>query len=109
MQLMRRPIRRRTPLWHPHVDTVEHGAFPKPGHSVTLVMPLGSPLGAAGPVGAGDIPYVGLDPSDPVTWRRMYNPQPGMIAYLNFDGAQPNQTQTTGGRQGGLPIGQTRG
>jgi hypothetical protein len=26
-----------------------------------------------------------MDPSDPTTWVRPYNPQPGMVAQLNFD------------------------
>lgn len=32
--------------------------------------------------------YKGMDPSDPLTYTRAWNPAPGMIAYLNFDGAQ---------------------
>lgn len=28
--------------------------------------------------------YLGMDPSDPATWPRPFNPQPGMIGYLNF-------------------------
>jgi hypothetical protein len=32
--------------------------------------------------------YKGMDPSDPLTYVRPWNPQPGMIAVLNFDGAQ---------------------
>lgn len=32
--------------------------------------------------------YKGMDPSDPLTYVRAWNPQPGMIALLNFDGAQ---------------------
>lgn len=31
--------------------------------------------------------YQGMDPSDPATYVRPWNPQPGMIDYLNFDGA----------------------
>lgn len=27
--------------------------------------------------------YLGMDPSDPQTWRRPFQPAPGMIAYLN--------------------------
>jgi hypothetical protein len=39
-----------------------------------------------------------MDPSDPVTWVRPYNPQPGMIGYLNFDGAKPNDGQVISGK-----------
>jgi hypothetical protein len=28
--------------------------------------------------------YLGMDPSDPMTWPRPFNPAPGMISYLNF-------------------------
>jgi hypothetical protein len=35
-----------------------------------------------------------MDPSDPTSYVRPYNPQPGMIALLNYDGAVPNKTQT---------------
>jgi hypothetical protein len=38
-----------------------------------------------------------MDPSDPATYVRPYRPARGMIAWLNFDGARPNVTQTTGG------------
>ena len=34
--------------------------------------------------------FQGMDPSNPATFTRPWNPQPGMIAYLNLDGAQPN-------------------
>jgi hypothetical protein len=30
--------------------------------------------------------YLGMDPSDPATWPRPFNPQPGMISWLNFYG-----------------------
>jgi hypothetical protein len=28
--------------------------------------------------------YLGMDPSDPLTWPRPFVPTPGMISYLNF-------------------------
>jgi hypothetical protein len=37
---------------------------------------------------AGFRPYVGMDPSDPSTWQRPFNPQPGMFARLHQDHAQ---------------------
>jgi hypothetical protein len=35
--------------------------------------------------GAGFRPYVGMDPSDPGTWSRPYNPQRGMFGRLHDD------------------------
>jgi len=40
-------------------------------------------------VPGSDLPFYGMDPSDPVTYVRPYNPVPGMVARLNFDGARP--------------------
>jgi hypothetical protein len=34
---------------------------------------------------AGFRPYVGMDPSDPGTWSRPYNPQRGMFGRLHAD------------------------
>ena len=34
---------------------------------------------------AGFRPYVGMDPSDPGTWTRPYNPQRGMFGRLHAD------------------------
>lgn len=50
------------------------------------------------PVGQNDQPYNGMDPSAPATWVRPWNPQPGMIQQLNFDGAK---------YQGNTPMGGT--
>ena len=55
--------------------------------------PLYGPTGLVGPVGSTDHPYVGMDPSDPITWVRPYRPRPGMVALLNFDGAKPQDGQ----------------
>jgi hypothetical protein len=39
--------------------------------------------------------WKGMDPSDPATWVRQWSPQPGMIGFLNFDGASmPYQGRT---------------
>lgn len=96
MQIMRRPIRRTYHPWHQPV-WVDHpsGIIRGGGVPVTLNM--------VGPVGTTDAPFMGMDPSDPLTWSRPYRPQPGMISYLNFDGANVNQTQTTGGKQVYVP------
>jgi hypothetical protein len=37
-------------------------------------------------VGNSGYGYLGMDPSDPTTWPRPFNPQPGMIGWLNFYG-----------------------
>lgn len=64
------------------------------GPTPAMVVMYG-PAGMVGPIGATDHPYVGMDPSDPVTWVRAYAPGAGMMRFLNFDGAQPNQSQTS--------------
>jgi hypothetical protein len=92
-----RPLTRTSPYWHPHIG----GRGPRlMGGAVTLLTPRGGPAGPVGPIAGTDVPYMGMDPSDPTTWTRRYNPQPGMIAYLNRDGAQPNPA---GGVQRGQP------
>src|ERR1700724_1549379 len=76
---MRRSYTRHYGYWDPHVCGTPYG----PGlHRGALV--LGGP---AGPVSRGDsdLTYNGMDPSDPRTWVRPYNPQPGMAALFNFD------------------------
>lgn len=72
------------------------------GHVVAARPALGSapplaplPWSMAGPG------YKGMDPSDPATYVRPWNPQPGMIGYLNFDGAQKQAQTPTGGVQRG--------
>lgn len=40
------------------------------------------------PYGKDTAVFAGMDPSDRSTWIRPWNPQPGMIARLNYDGAQ---------------------
>ena len=51
----------------------------------------------------GNEPYCGMDPSAPATWVRPYNPQPGMVAQLNFDGAKL-QAQTPMGGTWRVPM-----
>ena len=41
--------------------------------------------------------FAGMDPSNPVTYVRPWNPAPGMIAALNFDGARVQDNTDTGG------------
>jgi hypothetical protein len=44
--------------------------------------------------------FQGMDPSNPATFTRPWNPQPGMIAQLNFDGA-PNAAHNPTGTYAG--------
>lgn len=96
---MTRPCPQRYDRWHPygHGSPIAHGL--RSGGAVRLMMAprafveLGQPAGPVVQPGR-NIPYTGMDPSDPTTYVRRYNPAPGMIAYLNFDGAVPNATQT---------------
>ena len=74
---------------HPMADVTP--AFPgRPCSGGALTM---YPL----PVGVNGQPYNGMDPSDPVSWVRPWNPQPGMIAQLNFDGAKQQWDTPMGG------------
>ena len=82
--------------WDP-LAWIDGGGTIARGGAVPLAAMYG-PSGLVGPVGSTDHPYVGMDPSDPVTWVRPYNPQPGMIGYLNFDGAAPNDGQVISGK-----------
>jgi hypothetical protein len=89
MRVMRRPYVRRHARWHPHVSATAGQPVRGPGGFVIF---------DPGSAGAGDLPnlpgsdlwFNGMDPSNPATWVRPYNPQPGMISYLNLDGARPN-------------------
>jgi hypothetical protein len=79
--------------FHPWV-TVSNDA-PPPRWGVIPCIDFYDPTG--GP--ASQPRYVGMDPSDPATWTRPYNPQPGMIGYLPVDGAKVNPAQTGGPRK----------
>jgi hypothetical protein len=90
-QVMARSFSRRYGHWDPLVSGTPYGAG----------LHLGA-LGLAGPVSmaGNDRTYNGMDPSDPQTWVRPYNPQPGMCAQFNFDpflnGAEPQFSTATG-------------
>lgn len=47
-----------------------------------------------------DMPWSGMDPSNPLTYVRPWRPAPGMIARLNFDGAQVQGDTDMGGLWG---------
>jgi hypothetical protein len=72
-----------------------HAGRPLPGGTQRITGPL--PVTVPGQ----DVPYAGMDPSNPATWVRPWNPQPGMIGRLNFDGAQLQARQPAGGVQRG--------
>jgi hypothetical protein len=82
-----------------HVASTRH--FPASPAMVTLSWPRPLPGGtlvmAPLPAGLNGQPYNGMDPSAPATWVRPWNPQPGMVAYLNFDGAKAQADTPTGG------------
>jgi hypothetical protein len=66
------------------------GVRPIDGGALTITAPMPMSI-------PGGLPYVGLDPSNPATWARPYNPQGGMIAFLNFNGAAAQGRTPTGG------------
>jgi|HubBroStandDraft_1064217.scaffolds.fasta_scaffold1519717_1 hypothetical protein len=79
MKTMTRPING----WGKHNHTPIHitpGAADRPvnAHSVRMAQ---LPFNMSGPQ------FKGMDPSNPATYVRPWNPAPGMIEYLNFDGA----------------------
>lgn len=89
-----KPFIRAYSTTHP-VPHVTDGIPVRPAARVALVMaplPVGQP---------GNLPFDGMDPSDPVTYVRPWNPRGGMIAYLNFDGAALQSTTPSGGLQRG--------
>lgn len=95
MIIMRRPVGghgRHTYAQHQFHSGAASGARPLPGGAPVITGPLPVP---------GEAVYSGMDPSDPLTYVRPWNPAPGMIGYLNYDGAQTQARQPTGGLQRG--------
>lgn len=82
-----RPIGRGYGYRHPDITVTAGCGRPLPGGAPAVTR--GMTFTDAGPA------YKGMDPSDPTTWPRQYNPQPGMIAILNFDGARLQATTPT--------------
>jgi hypothetical protein len=61
-------------------------AYPVSGRpEVARVAPVALNPAVTASGGAGFRPYVGMDPSDPGTWSRPYNPQEGMFRRLHHD------------------------
>ena len=70
------------------------GVRPAGGGAARVTVPLPAAVGGT------DMPFAGMDPSNPLTYVRPWNPQPGMVARLNFDGAQAQAYTDTAGVQG---------
>jgi len=79
MIIMRRPVQGYG--IHNHQDVHVTPGFPgRPCDSRSAAFRVGG-ANMSGPE------FKGMDPSDPATYVRPWAPQPGMIAFLNFDGA----------------------
>jgi hypothetical protein len=82
----------------PPVHTWGHGSLPRNGYAGRMtrgqLYGAGGLLGGAVSLGARSptgmvrgntgYGYLGMDPSDPSTWPRPFNPAPGMIGWLNW-------------------------
>lgn len=79
MRIMRRPVAGFGITNHPVIAIT--GGFPGRPCSGYSARMAALPFNMSGPQ------YKGMDPSDPSTWVRPWNPQQGMIALLNYDGA----------------------
>lgn len=82
MLIMRRPIRGHGRAWRTPVEITAGFSGPP------SIAPHSSGPAAALAYSMSGPGFKGMDPSDPLTYTRAWNPQPGMIGYLNFDGAQ---------------------
>lgn len=83
-----RPFRWNTHKHHQVVAITGGGGRPCTGGALVM-----APL----PVGVHGQPFMGMDPSDPLTYVRPWRPVPGMIARLNFDGAAAQGNTPMGG------------
>ena len=79
---------------HPHVTVAPAFAGHPLGGGAVRLARVDNVQPPQGPPGQ---PYMGMDPSDPQTWVRPWNPQPGMVARLNFDGAKAQGDTPMGG------------
>jgi hypothetical protein len=92
--LTTRSLVRRWPDDHP-IAWITPASRPIGGGALTMTpLPVGLPNGQ---------PYAGMDPSNPATYVRPWRPAPGMIGYLNFDGAA-RQDETPMGGVWGAPA-----
>lgn len=95
MHIIRRPLRRNhfETHRHPVTDFGQQGPRPLTASAAVQLAPMDANM--SGPV------YKGMDPSDPATWVRPWQPTGGMISYLNFDGARYQSVTPMGGVQRG--------
>jgi len=93
MTYFRRPVRGHGRL-HAHPRLPDH-----PGRPLRQCVPVSQRAltTMTGPA------FKGMDPSDPSTYVRAWNPAPGMIGYLNWDGSQAQGSTEMGGLWG-LPA-----
>jgi hypothetical protein len=92
-----RPIERGWGHRHPVIHVTGGGGRPIAGVTPGMPQFFRTASTDAGPS------YMGVDPSDPLTWpaAKPHRPQPGMIGFLNFDGAALQARTPTGGVQRG--------
>jgi hypothetical protein len=86
-----RPFRGYGLTTHPPVSVLSGAGRPLAAGLPSCAIPAATQKGAGGWV------FAGMDPTDMSTYVRPWNPQPGMIAYLNFDGAAVAGDSDTGG------------
>lgn len=94
MTSLTRPVTRGYGTVHHPAVTFSDGFAGRPCHG-------SAPSLAAHPWSMSGPAYKGMDPSDPSTWIREWQPSGGMISYLNFDGARYQDYTPTGGVQRG--------
>lgn len=86
------------------ITQASHGMYRIPTTVRCRPLPDGGAPMITGPLpvtGIDGQPFAGMDPSNQATWVRQFSPQPGMIAYLNYNGAAAQARQPTGGLQRG--------
>lgn len=102
-----RPFTRGGATTHPHAPIVAGGAQRPVAGGVPAMAPWFKP---AAVYQGHTLVFAGMDPSDPATYVRPWRPRPGMIARLNFDGAQIQGDTDMGGLWGApawasMPVG----
>jgi hypothetical protein len=91
--VMRRPIAGFGITNHPVISITGGFGGRRPCTAYSAAM-TNAPFSLSGPS------YKGMDPSDVTTHVRQWNPQPGMIARLNYDGAAVQDRTPTGLQRG---------
>jgi hypothetical protein len=94
MKIMRRPIEGYGRHSHPPIAIT-------PGFPGRPCSSYSAPFANMGATNMSGPANKGMDPSDPATYTRPWAPMPGMIEYLNFDGAAVQARTPSGGLQRG--------